>query len=202
MVDAFGAECRHHIVHFSTRKDCGKISALGVIGAQSPFTALHEYSTLTAEQMKWGYFFRLRSVPRMKPMTRIRTIAPPYEPPRCFFEVFEYTEQIAAEDCVQKLTQNHLLSLSPSGPIRARSCLMASYPKFIRSLQGIPFLTCWITASESDRKHRSAVTGRILNEHEHVDKQIFEIAQRAKCLKTVANFASKNSPNISYKGNS
>jgi hypothetical protein len=120
----------------------------------------------------------------MKPMTRIRTIAPPYELPRCFFEAFEYTEQINAEDCIQKLTQNHLIPLSPSGPIRAWSCLVASYPKFIRSLQRIPFLTCWIAASESDRKHCSAVTGRTLNEQEHVDKQIFEIlelAERAEC---------------------
>jgi hypothetical protein len=52
MVDPFGAECRRQIVHFPTRKDCGQINALGLVGAQSPFTALHEYSTLTAEQVK------------------------------------------------------------------------------------------------------------------------------------------------------
>jgi hypothetical protein len=115
----------------------------------------------------------------MKPMTRVRTIAPPDEPPRCFFEAFEYAEQIDAENCIQKLTQNHLLPLSLSGPIRVCSCLVASSPKFIRSLQGIPFLTCWIAASECDRTHCSAVTGRTLNEYEHVDKQIFEILELA-----------------------
>jgi hypothetical protein len=57
---------------------------------------------------------------------------------------------------------------------------VVSIPKFIRSLQGIPFLTCWIAANESDRKHCSAVTGMTLNEHEHVDKQIFEILELAE----------------------
>jgi hypothetical protein len=85
-----------------------RLVSLGVVGALFLFTALHEYSTLTAEQVKWGDSVRLRSVPRMKPMTKIRTITPPYEPPRCFFEAFEYTEQIDAENYIQKLTQNHL----------------------------------------------------------------------------------------------
>jgi hypothetical protein len=58
--------------------------------------------------------------------------------------------------------------------------LVASYPKFIRSFQGIPFLTCWIAASESDRKHCSAVADRTLSEREHVDKQIFEILELAE----------------------
>jgi hypothetical protein len=119
---------------FRLARTAVRLVSLGVVGAQSLFTALHAYSTLTAEQVKWGHLFRLRSVPRMKPMTRIRTIAPPYETSRSFFEAFEYTEQIDADDCIQKLTQNHLLPLSPSGPIHACSCSVASYPKFIRLL--------------------------------------------------------------------
>jgi hypothetical protein len=146
----------------------------------------------------------------MKPMIKIRTIAPPYEPPRCFFEAFEYTEQTDAEHCIQKLTQNHLLPLSPSGQIRARSCLVASYPKFIRPLQGIPFLTAGLLLANPIKSIWSAVTGRTLNEHEHVDKQIFEIldlAERAQVpmdvnVNRVADLASNASPNISYKENS
>jgi hypothetical protein len=44
---------------------------------------------------------------------------------------------------------------------------------------GIPFLSCWTAPTESDRKHSSAVTGRTLNKHEHVDKQLFEILELA-----------------------
>jgi hypothetical protein len=120
---------------FRLTRTAVRLVSLGVIAAQSPFRALHEYSTLTAEQVKWFYSFRLWSVPQMKSMIKIRTIAPPYEPPRCFFEAFEYIEQINAENCLQKLTQNRLVRPSPSGPICACSCLVASYPKFIRSLQ-------------------------------------------------------------------
>jgi hypothetical protein len=78
---------------------------------------------------------------------------------------------------------------------------VASYLKFIRSLQGIPFLTCRIAASESDRKHCSAVSGRTLNEYERVDKQIFEIRELAEHVQvpmdvnvnTVADLASNTS---------
>jgi hypothetical protein len=53
-----------------------------------------------------------------------------------------------------------------------------------------------------DRKHCLAVTGRSLNEHEHVDKQIFEIVEGAELAKRVADLLRNNSPNLSYKESS
>jgi hypothetical protein len=89
---------------FRLAKVAVRLVNLEVVGTQSLFSALHEYSTLTAEPVKSFCSFRLRSVPGMTPTINIRTIAPPYEQPRCFFEAFEYTEQIDAENCIQKLT--------------------------------------------------------------------------------------------------
>jgi hypothetical protein len=50
-----------------------------------------------------------------------------------------------------------------------------------------------------DRKHYLAVTGRSLNEHEDVDKPIFEIVEGAELRERFTDLSSNNSSNFACK---
>jgi hypothetical protein len=81
-------------------------------------------------------------------MTKIRTTAPRYEPPRSFFRSI-WVHEVVWWRAIRN-SEIHQVIIGNS----------------------VPDLL--------DRKHCLTVTGRALNEHEHVDKQIFEILERAQ----------------------
>jgi hypothetical protein len=66
---------------------------------------------------------------------------------------------------------------------------VASYPKF-RNYEIDQVITGNSVPDLVDRKHCLAVTGRNLNEHEHehVDKQIFEIVEGAEVREKIRRF--------------
>jgi hypothetical protein len=75
---------------------------------------------------------------------------------------------------------------------------VASYPK-LRNYETDQVITGNSVPDLLDRKHYLAVMGRILNEHEHVAKQILEIVEGAEVGEKSRRFLENNSPNLSYK---